>query len=130
VLLAYRLRVRRDQAKRELEHELEKQRVIAETQDEFIASLSHVLRTPLTAIYGFSLELVEPTGINDRALTRELATFIAVESADLSRMVEDILTVASSENEGRVIATEPMNPVAEIEKVLAPMRATGSHIAT
>lgn len=130
MLLAYRLRVRRDQVKRELEHELEKQRVIAETQDEFIASLSHVLRTPLTAIYGFSLELVEPTGINDPALTRELATFIAVESADLSRMVEDILTVASSDNEGLVIATEPMNPVAEIEKVLAPMRATGSHIAT
>lgn len=130
VLLAYRLRVQRDQKQQELEHELEKQRLITETQDAFIASLSHVLRTPLTAIYGFSLELVEPSGINDATLTRELATFIAAESADLSRMVEDILTIASSDNKGLVIATEPTDPEAEIEKVLAPMRATGSEIST
>jgi len=130
VLLAYRLKVRRQQKRRELEHELEKQRLITETQDDFIASLSHVLRTPLTAIYGFSLELVEPTGTNDPALTKELARFIAAESADLSRMVEDILTVASSDNAGLIIATEPMDPVAEIEKVLAPMRSVGSQIAT
>ncbi len=130
VLLAYRLRVRREQRRLELEHELEKQRLRTETQDEFIASLSHVLRTPLTAIYGFSLELVEPTGVNDPALTRELATFIAAESADLSRMVEDILTVASSDNEGLVISTAPTDPVAEVEKVLAPIRAVGGNIAT
>ena len=37
VLLAYRLRVRREQKRRELEHQLEKQRVVSETQDDFIA---------------------------------------------------------------------------------------------
>ncbi|MDJ0924820.1 MAG: ATP-binding protein [Acidimicrobiia bacterium] len=128
VLLAYRLRVRREQRRRELEHQLEKQRVVSQTQDDFIASLSHVLRTPLTAIYGFSLELTEPGRINDPGLTRELATFIAAESADLSRMVEDILTAASADNDGLVIATEEIDPVAEIETVVAQVASLGRSI--
>ncbi|MDJ0496720.1 MAG: HAMP domain-containing sensor histidine kinase [Acidimicrobiia bacterium] len=130
VLLAYRLRVRRDQRRRDLEHQMEKQRVVSETQDEFIASLSHVLRTPLTAIYGFSLELIEPTGTNDPALTRELATFIAAESSDLSRMVEDILTAAAADTDSLLIATEATDPVAEVRAVLAPMSAVGQDIET
>lgn len=128
VLLAYRLQVRRNQRRRELEHQLEKQRVITETQDGFIANLSHVLRTPLTAIYGFSLELIEPAGINDPALTRELAAFIAAESADLSRMVEDILTAAAADNEGLSIATKATDPLAEVRTVLGPMRALGQEV--
>jgi two-component system sensor histidine kinase BaeS len=128
VLLAYRFRVRRDQRRRELEHQLEKQRVISETQDHFIASLSHVLRTPLTAIYGFSLELIEPTGVNDPALLGELATFIAAESSDLSRMVEDILTAVAADTGALAIATKATDPVAEVRTVLAPMRAIGQEV--
>ncbi len=130
VLLAYRLRVRREQKRRDLEHQLEKQRVVSETQDDFIAGLSHVLRTPLTAIYGFSLELIEPTGTNDPALIRELATFIAAESFDLSRMVEDILTAAAADKDTLVVSTEATDPVAEVQTILAPMRSIGQEVQT
>ncbi|MCP4307592.1 MAG: HAMP domain-containing histidine kinase [bacterium] len=128
VLLAYRKRVNRDRVQRDLEHRLEKQQAVSQAQDEFIANLSHELRTPLTAIYGFSLELIEPGSNQDAAFERELATYIASESADLSRMVEDILTAASADQDGLVIAVGSVDVDTEIESVLGPMRATGAKI--
>jgi signal transduction histidine kinase len=128
VLLAYRRRVRSEQTQRDLEHRLEKQRAVSQAQDEFIANLSHELRTPLTAIYGFSLELIEPGRIPDPELERELATYIASESADLSRMVEDILTAASADQDGLSISIETVDAVAEIDSVIDTLRATGARI--
>jgi signal transduction histidine kinase len=128
VLLAYRKRLRNEQTQRDLEHRLEKQQAVGQAQDEFIANLSHELRTPLTAIYGFSLELIEPGRIADPELERELATYIASESADLSRMVEDILTAASADQDGLSISIDTVDPVAEIDSVLGALRATGARI--
>lgn len=128
VLWAYRKRLRNEQTQRDLEHRLEKQQAVSQAQDEFIANLSHELRTPLTAIYGFSLELIEPGRVPDPALERELATYIASESADLSRMVEDILTAASADQDGLSISLDTVDPVAEIDSVLGALRATGARI--
>lgn len=130
VLLAYRKRVRRERLQRDLEHELETQQAVSQTRDEFIANLSHELRTPLTAIYGFSLELIEPERTEDPQLDRELATFIASESAELSRMVEDILTAASADQNGLSISMATVDPVAEVDSVVSPLRATGATIAS
>jgi signal transduction histidine kinase len=130
VLLGYRRRVRRDQQRRDLEHQLEKQQAVSQAQDEFIANLSHELRTPLTAIYGFSLELIEPGQPVPPALARELATYIASESADLSRMVEDILAAASADQGGLVISSQAVDPSVEVAMVLGPMIATGAKFRT
>jgi signal transduction histidine kinase len=128
VLLAHRKRLRREQQRRDLEHRLEKQQAVGQAQDEFIANLSHELRTPLTAIYGFSLELIEPARSADPVFERELATYIASESADLSRMVEDILTAASSDQDGLAITIGTVNAHTEVESVLGALRATGARI--
>ncbi len=128
VLMAYRKRVRREQVQRDLEHRLEKQQAVSQAQDEFIANLSHELRTPLTAIYGFSLELIEPSSGNDPVFERELATYIASESADLSRMVEDILTAASADQDGLAITIGTVDVQAEVDSVLGALRAIGARI--
>ncbi len=128
VLLAYRKRIKREQVQRELEHELEKQQAVSQTKDEFIANLSHELRTPLTAIYGFSLELIEPNRPKNPAFEQELATYIASESADLSRMVEDILAAASADQQGLSISMGTVDPIKEIDSVLDPLRATGAKV--
>lgn len=128
VLLTYRKRVRREQEQLDLEHRLEKQQAVGQAQDEFIANLSHELRTPLTAIYGFSLELIEPGRAADPEFERELATYIATESADLSRMVEDILTAASADQDGLSISIGEVDAAAEINSVLGALRATGARI--
>ena len=130
LLLAYRARSRREQQRRQLEHDLEKHEAISQTKDEFIANLSHELRTPLTSIYGFSLEMLEGSIGEDPALTRELVTLIASESADLSRMVEDLLTAASADQGGLVISLDELDPIAEVAAVLDPLKATGVEVGS
>ncbi len=127
-LLAYRVRSRREERRRELEHQLETHRAISKTKDEFITNLSHELRTPLTSIYGFSHELLGRSIEQDPALYREVVTLIASESAELSRMVEDLLTAASADQGGLVFAIEDVDPVAEVATVLDPFKATGVEI--
>ncbi|MDH3426418.1 MAG: HAMP domain-containing histidine kinase [Acidimicrobiia bacterium] len=127
-LLLFRLVTRRNEKRLALEQELEKQRAIGRTKDESIANLSHELRTPLTAIYGFALTILdmEPA---DRAHADDMLGVIAGESAELSRMVDDLLTAAAADHHGVAVTIEQIDPVAEIEEVLAPWAATGVEIA-
>lgn len=92
-LLVYRGVVRRRQERAELEAERE----LSRAKDEFIAGVSHQLRTPLTAVYGFA-EVLEAEEPDDPSTTRELIRVIAAEAADLSRMVDDLVVA------GRVVS--------------------------
>lgn len=128
ILLAYRAFDRHQRRRRRLEYQLEKEQAVNKTKDEFIANLSHELRTPLTCIYGFSLEMVETPVRQDPVLAAELANLIAIESGELSRMVEDLLTAATEDQGGLVIKLENVDVAVEIETVSAPLIATGSRI--
>ncbi len=108
---------------------LEAERALNRAKDEFIAGLSHEFRTPLTSIYGFSEVLIE-TGIVDPESTLELINLINVESAELSRMVEDLLTAARLESEALTIAPTSLDPATECEAVLGPMRRSGLDVTT
>ncbi|MGZ8756083.1 MAG: sensor histidine kinase [Acidimicrobiia bacterium] len=130
VLFAYRGRVRNQQRRRNLEHQLEKQQTVNKTKDEFITNLSHELRTPLTGIYGFALELVDQGPDQDPALSAELARLIAGESAELSRMVDDLLTAATAEQDGLVVVMGDVDPAVEVAAVLAPLAAIGIDVDT
>ena len=81
-----------------MQTKLTAERELSVSKDDFIAGLSHELRTPLTSIYGFSEYLLE-TGISDPVETLELIGLINKDSADLSRMVDDILTAARLESD-------------------------------
>jgi signal transduction histidine kinase len=82
-----------------VEVELEAEREIGRAKDEFIAGLSHELRTPLTSIYGFA-EILTDGGAEDAATSCELAQIIANESAEMTRMVDDLLAAARLESTG------------------------------
>lgn len=126
VPLTFVLAVRRNQRRRQqriaLEQEIQNQRAITRAKDEAIANLSHELRTPLTSIYGFAMTLVEEPS----SASPEIAQVIASESADLSRMVDDLLTAARSDNEALMFRQEVVDPVLEVKKVLDPL----AHIIT
>ncbi|MDX2467479.1 MAG: HAMP domain-containing sensor histidine kinase, partial [Acidimicrobiia bacterium] len=125
ILLAYRTRTRRAQQQNDLESELEKEQAVSRTKSEFISHISHQLRTPLTSIYGSALALSDPSTCPDGALTHELTSLITEESAELARMVEDLLAVAA-EDQGRLhIELMTTDPVAEIEGVLQPLDLVG-----
>lgn len=116
-VLTFRRGVRRQKERLKLQQEIESQRAITRAKDEAIANLSHELRTPLTSIYGFALAMVEEPAV----ASEEIAQLIASESADLSRMVDDLLTAAKSDNEGLVFRQEVVDAAAEVKKVLKPL---------
>lgn len=127
-VFAFRRGVRRRQRQIDLEKELARQREIAQTKDDFIADVSHELRTPLTSIYGFATTLLDEKISSDPGLTTEFATLIAMEADELSRMVDDLLTAARADDDGLSFRQEKVDPSAEVEAVLAPMRAMGLEV--
>ena len=76
--------------------ELEQERALSRSKDQLIANLSHELRTPLTGIYTTALA-IDDVGFADLELARELNGVIIDQSADLTRMVEDLLVSAQAD---------------------------------
>jgi signal transduction histidine kinase len=65
---------------------------------EFLASVSHELRTPLAAVVGFATELSQSWDAFPAEEARALVSLIAAQSADISSIVEDLLTVTRLES--------------------------------
>ena len=76
--------------------ELEQERALNKSKDQLIANLSHELRTPLTGIYTSALAMSDE-GFADLDLSKELTEVIIDQSADLTRMVEDLLVSAQAD---------------------------------
>jgi signal transduction histidine kinase len=64
-------------------------KALNQRQDDFVASVTHELRTPVTAVVGFSEEL-ESTALSDEQ--REYVTIIQRNSERLLSVIEDVLT--------------------------------------
>jgi len=64
-----------------------------QAQRDFVANVSHDLKTPLTSIQGFSQALLDGTAADDRS-RREAARIIHDESAHMNRLVEQLLELA------------------------------------
>lgn len=124
-LVVYRTMVKRQLRDRRIQFEakLKAEKEVSRAKDEFIAGLSHEFRTPLTSIYGFSEILIEQ-GIVDPESSLELIGLINSESAELSRMVEDLLMAARLEAGALTIQRLSAEIAGEVEAVLAPLRRT------
>ncbi len=110
-----------------MEARLRAEQELNRAKDEFIAGISHEFRTPLTSIFGFSEVLID-SGMIDPESSMELIGLINSESAELSRMVEDLLTAARLESEALTISTTTVDPAEIVESVLGPWRRSGHDI--
>ena len=70
---------------------------LANDKREFLASISHELRTPLAAVLGFATELSDSWDVFEPDEARSLVRLIASQSADISSIVDDLLTVTRLE---------------------------------
>ncbi|MCI1283952.1 MAG: ATP-binding protein [Lacticaseibacillus songhuajiangensis] len=71
-------------------------RAVEQMQTDFVANVSHELKTPVTAIEGFAETLLDGAK-DDPAVRDEFLNIIASESKRLTRLVNDILTLQSPE---------------------------------
>jgi two-component system, OmpR family, phosphate regulon sensor histidine kinase PhoR len=83
---------------------------VEKTRRDFIANVSHELRTPLTSIQGYSETLLDSMPENG-APTREFLEIIRKNAARMSRLTEDLLTLARVESGETRFDAEPVPPV-------------------
>jgi PAS domain S-box-containing protein len=69
-------------------------RLVEEMKSEFVATVSHELRGPLTSIYGFAETLLREDVHFDEEDRRTFLGYIASESARLTKIVDALLNVA------------------------------------
>ena len=83
---------------------------VEKTRRDFIANVSHELRTPLTSIQGYAETLLDTTPENG-VPTREFLEIIRKNSSRMSRLTEDLLTLARVESGETRFDMEPVPPV-------------------
>ncbi|HEY7703831.1 MAG TPA: PAS domain-containing sensor histidine kinase [Acidimicrobiia bacterium] len=108
--------------------EAAKLRQIVKDRDRFVATVSHEMRTPLTAVVGFAEMLKDesvPMGSEER---RQLIRAIAEEAFELTHIVEDLLVSARSENGTLVVAKVSVDLRAQVAQVLESVGARGESI--
>jgi two-component system, OmpR family, phosphate regulon sensor histidine kinase PhoR len=82
---------------------------VEKTRRDFIANVSHELRTPLTSIQGYSETLLDSS--DNVGPTREFLEIIRKNAARMSRLTEDLLTLARVESGETRFDTEHVPPI-------------------
>lgn len=83
---------------------------VEKTRRDFIANVSHELRTPLTSIQGYSETLLDSIPENS-GHNRDFLEIIRKNAARMSRLTEDLLTLARVESGETRFEPEPVPPI-------------------
>ena len=84
---------------------------VEKTRRDFIANVSHELRTPLTSIQGYTETLLDSVPSANSNSSREFLEIIRKNAIRMSRLTEDLLTLARVESGETRFETEPVPPI-------------------
>lgn len=98
-------------------HDVTEMRRLDEVRRDFIANASHELKTPLTAIRGFSETVASCPGLDEE--TRGHVSIIARNAERMEALVEDLLTLSRIEGRRVKIESVALDPRKLIETILA-----------
>jgi two-component system phosphate regulon sensor histidine kinase PhoR len=98
-------------------HDITALRRLEDMRRDFVANVSHELKTPLTAIQGFVETIVGdpdmPESLRQRFLQR-----IQAQSERLYALVQDLLALARVEAQGHALELEPLDPRPALQRAL------------
>ncbi len=109
-------------------HDLTAIRRLEQVRRDFVANVSHELKTPLTSISGYAETLGDPA-IDDATRARFVATILA-NAQRMQRMVDDLLDLSRVESGRWVPRTEPVDVAAIAAESWAALadRAAGQQV--
>lgn len=107
---------------RDLEIANERLSDMATSKDAFIASVSHALRTPLTAVLGFARELASESVSGDERL--DLSRLVAEQATELAGIVDNLLVTARAHVDSLSIQARPVDLANEVEAVVKTLSET------
>jgi len=77
-------------------HDVTRLKKLERMRVDFVANVTHEIKTPLTAIMGF-VETLQDGAIEDRETAKKFLSTIARHAERLNRLVEDLLTISNTE---------------------------------
>jgi len=89
----------------ELQIKIERLRYLDRVRTDFVANVSHELKTPLTSIHGF-VETLEDGAINDTNNARRFLAIIKKHTQRLGNIIDDLLRLSELESGGRMAMAE------------------------
>lgn len=93
---------------------------VEKTRRDFIANVSHELRTPLTSIQGYTETLLDSASDNNHS--REFLEIIRKSALRMSRLTEDLLTLARVESGEQRFDIQPTSPAELLQEAVQSFR--------
>ena len=93
---------------------------VEKTRRDFIANVSHELRTPLTSIQGYTETLLDGASGNNHS--REFLEIIRKNATRMSRLTEDLLTLARVESGEQQFSIQPVAPEELLQEAMQSFR--------
>jgi two-component system phosphate regulon sensor histidine kinase PhoR len=106
--------------------DLTSERRFEDEKSDFVATISHELRTPMTAVFGAATTLLHREGELDEQQRRQLLEVIEAEARRLSHITEEVLLTSKLDREEVRIAREAVDVV---EVVQATVEAMASRVS-
>ena len=98
-------------------HDVTRLKMLERIRTDFVANVTHEIRTPLTAIIGF-VETLEQGAVDDRGKALEFLRTIRENAERLNRLVDDLLTLSGIELGETRIHPERVAPGEALKQVL------------
>ena len=107
-----------NEMEKQLKVTLEENKKADQIRKDFVANVTHELKTPLTSISGF-VETLQDGAAENPEVRAKFLDIIAIEAARLKRLIEDILIISDIENKREVNTDSDINVRESIEQILA-----------
>lgn len=101
-------------------------RKLEKMRSDFVANVSHELKTPLTSISGF-VETLKAGAIEDGPTAMRFLDIIDIETERLSRLISDILTLSEIENSNvrdHVLEINTSETIREVIEIIRPIASS------
>lgn len=85
---------------------------------DFVANVSHELRSPLTALYGF-IETLQGPARKDEQVSDRFLHLMEQEAARMARLIDDLLSLSKLQSAERYAPTEKVEVNGILERVIA-----------
>lgn len=101
-------------------HDLTQLKSYETLRADFVANLTHELRTPLSAVRGYAETLLQ--GVDDRETERRFLGIIERQSRRLARLIDDLLSLSDLERGLTPLKFEPLEPRKIVDEAVELMR--------
>lgn len=106
-------------------HDITNIRRLEKMRTEFVANVSHELKTPVTAVKGFAETLLAGE-LEDSQTTQYFLNIIYEESDRLHRLISDLLHLTKIEHQLVPLQLEDVNVVAEVNKTVKTLQESAN----